>query len=206
MCAAAPYRVALASAWGQIRNRFVGRGILDASRAQSVRGRQGCRPLRWWGLRWCDVPPSVVGYDYAPMRWATVPGTAKRPPSATPSWGGDGGLTALPWGLRPLRRALRDDGGIPPAAAGGSFAPCAARVFRWLRPAGISPAAAGDQRLCLWKPRFFEKNRVKLLSFFSNTAIWGSSEISTFPQKRAGHPKVSGRETLYNYGVSSMRP
>ena len=27
----------------------------------------------------------------------------------------------------------------------GEFAPCAARVFRWLRPAGISPAAAGDR-------------------------------------------------------------
>ena len=103
--------------------------------AQSVRGRQGCRPLRWWGVRWCNVPPSVVGYDYAPMRWATVPGTAKRPPSATPSWGGDGGLTALPWGLRHLRMALRDDGGFRPLrragvsrrARRGNFARCGGR-------------------------------------------------------------------------------
>ena len=35
---------------------------------------------------------------------------------------------------------------------------------------------------------------------------YGPLEFPTSPQKRAGHPKVSGRETLYNYGVSSMRP
>ena len=23
---------------------------------------------------------------------------------------------------------------------------------------GVSPSAEGDQRLCLWKPQFFEKN------------------------------------------------
>ena len=28
---------------------------------------------------------------------------------------------------------------------------------------GVSPIAMGDQSLCLWNPRFFEKNRVKLL-------------------------------------------
>ena len=70
---------------------------------------------------------------------------------------------ALGWGRRPCGIRRRDC-----AICGwrfgtiGDFAPCAALVFRWLRPAGISPAAAGDQRLCLWKPRFFEKNRVKL--------------------------------------------
>ena len=34
----------------------------------------------------------------------------------------------------------------------------------------------------------------------------GALDISTYPQKRTGHPKVSGRETLCNYGASSMRP
>ena len=89
-----------------------------------------------------------------------------------PRWGGDGGLR-LRRELRHLRMALWNDRGFRPLrragisrrARRGSFARCDGRVFRWLRPAGISPAAAGDQRLCLWKPRFFEKNRVKLLIF-----------------------------------------
>ena len=33
-----------------------------------------------------------------------------------------------------------------------------------MRGAGVSPVATGDQRPCLWTPRFFEKNRVKLLN------------------------------------------
>ena len=39
----------------------------------------------------------------------------------------------------------------------GDFAPCAARVFRWLRPAGISPATAGDRGLCPLDPCDFLK-------------------------------------------------
>ena len=35
----------------------------------------------------------------------------------------------------------------------GDFAPCAARVFRPLRRAGISLAAASDRGRCLWTPR-----------------------------------------------------
>ena len=34
---------------------FVGRGILDAPTRHPIRGRQGCRPLRWW---WSAVPHS----------------------------------------------------------------------------------------------------------------------------------------------------
>ena len=45
VCAAVPYWATLTGAWVRIRNRFVGRGILDASMAHSIRGRQGCRPL-----------------------------------------------------------------------------------------------------------------------------------------------------------------
>ena len=70
------------------------------------------------------------------------------------------------WGRRPCGIRRRDC-----AICGwrfgtlGCFAPCAAREFRPLRRAGSSPRARGDQRLCLWTPRFFEKNRVKLLMF-----------------------------------------
>ena len=52
-----------------------------------------------------------------------------------PRWGGDGGLW-LRRGLRHLRMALWTI---------GDFARCDGREFRWLRPAGISPAAAGDR-------------------------------------------------------------
>ena len=41
-----------------------------------------------------------------------------------PIWGGDGGLTALPWGLRHLRMALQDDWGFRPlrrATKGSAF-------------------------------------------------------------------------------------
>ena len=51
-----------------------------------------------------------------------------------PLRGGAVGLTALPRGLRHLRMALGTIGDFA-RCAGGSFAPCAARVFRWLRPA-----------------------------------------------------------------------
>ena len=46
VCAAVSYRATLTVARGRMRNRFVGRGILDASVAHSIRGRQGCWPLR----------------------------------------------------------------------------------------------------------------------------------------------------------------
>ena len=52
----------------------------------------------------------------------------------------------------------------------GCFARCGGRAFRWLRPAGVSPVATGDQRRCLWTPRFFEKKRVKLLTVLTVTA------------------------------------
>ena len=81
----------------------------------------------------------------------------KRPLSTTRYGVGTAALGLTPWGLRPLRRALGDAGefrplrraGVSLAAASGSFAPCAARPG-----------------LCPWTPRFFEKNRVKLLYFF----------------------------------------
>ena len=72
-----------------------------------------------------------------------------------PARGGDGGLR-LCRGLRHLRMALWTNGDF--ARCGGrDFAPCAARVFRWLRPAGVSPAAAGDRGRCPLDPCDFLK-------------------------------------------------
>ena len=78
------------------------------------------------------------------------------------------------WGRRPCGIRRRDC-----AICGwrfgtlGCFARCGERVFRAVRGAGVSPVAtggyfapcAGRPELCLWTPRFFEKNRVKLLMF-----------------------------------------
>ena len=44
------------------------------------------------------------------------------------------------------------------------------RVFERM---GVSPVATGDQRLCLWKPRAFEKARPKLTDLVRRvTQIW----------------------------------
>ena len=75
-------------------------------------------------------------------------GVQKRPPSTTRDGVGTAALRHTPRGLRHLRMALWTI---------GDFAPCAARVFRWLRPAGISPAAAGDRGRCPLAPCDFLK-------------------------------------------------
>ena len=92
----------------------------------------------------------------------------RRPPSTTP----EGVETAA-------LRLCRGDCAICGWRFGtlGCFALCAARVFRPLRRAGVSLAAASDQRRCLWTPRFFEKNRVKLLYGWGFIWIWcGAAE------------------------------
>ena len=132
-----------------MRNRFVGRGILDASMAQSVRGRQGCRPLRPASSM---VRTSGGTHRSRPTSQKTMMLCSSstrniKPPSTTPRGVGTAALGLTPQRFRHLRMAVWDD-----------------REFRWLRPAGVSPRARGDQRPCLWTPRFFEKNRVKLLS------------------------------------------
>ena len=143
----------------------VGAGIPDGPGWSVPWTRQGCRVLR-------------NSYAFAPVRRSTTPGTARRHTQVPPyEWDGSlfgvrgkresrrpppregwgrrlWGRRKRPRGLRHLRMALWTT---------GDFARSGGRVFRWLRPAGISPRARGDQRLCLWKPRFFEKNRVKLL-------------------------------------------
>ena len=76
---------------------------------------------------------------------------------------------AMGWGRRPS-----DSPGIAPSADGALDD----WGFRPLRRAGVSPRARGDQRLCLWKPRFFEKNRVKLFSFYCET---GRAVLTALP-------------------------
>ena len=112
----------MTGAWGRNRNRFVGRGILDASMVHSIRGRQGCRPLRsGWsvartggGTHRCrptnmdGLPRFAGGRDGGLAAYA-----ARIAPSA------DGALDDR--GFRPLRRTtggatsgLRDLGNAPP--------------------------------------------------------------------------------------------
>ncbi len=67
-------------------------------------------------------------------------GVQKRPPSTIRDGVGTAVLRHTPRGLRHLRMALWDAG-----------------VFRWLRPAGISPAAAGDRGRCPLDPCDFLK-------------------------------------------------
>ena len=120
MCPAAPYRVAFIGAWGRMRNRFVGRGILDASMAHSIRGRQGCRPLRFgWpvvrtggGTHRCR-PTFFIGGAFMFAVWHIM--APRRPPRR-----GGGGHGLRPGvapsadgagddrGFRPLRRATGD--------------------------------------------------------------------------------------------------
>ena len=69
-------------------------------------------------------------------------GVPKRPPSATRDGVGTAALRLTPWGLRPLRRTLWDDG-----------------VFRAVRGAGVSPAAAGDRGRCPLAPAIWATRR-----------------------------------------------
>ena len=67
---------------------------------------------------WMDCPAWFAGRVHHRTRYDIMP------PPTTRYGVGTAALGLTPWGLRPLRRALRDDG-----------------VFRWLRPAGISRRA-----------------------------------------------------------------
>ena len=88
------------------------------------------------GGRW--GPYTLSGIQYCtPVRWGEYMQEGRHPPPATG------------WGRRPYGFAV----GVAPSADGAS-----GRL-------GISPAAAGDQRLCLWKPRFFEKKSSKTFNF-----------------------------------------
>ena len=79
---------------------------------------------------WMDCPAWFAGRVHHRTRYDI------RPPSSTRYGVGTAALGLTPWGLRPLRRALRDDG-----------------VFRWLRPAGISRRARrGYFARCVGRP------------------------------------------------------
>ena len=66
-----------------------------------------------------------------------------------PRWGGDNGFTANAVGIAPSA-----DGALE---LFGDFARCGGRVFRAVRGAGISPAAAGDRGRCPLDPCDFLK-------------------------------------------------
>ena len=84
-------------------------------------------PVRRGGTHRCR-PTNMDGLPHMVCGAGTSSGTVRHKAAVLhPLWGGDGGLR-LCRGLRPLRRALRDDG-----------------VFRWLRPAGVSRRARRDR-------------------------------------------------------------
>ena len=176
-----PWSVGLQTAQPNFRTvRYGFAGMHRSSAPPPHGGTHRCRPTNTNGLptwsvgRDLRVPPPVRTIVQTTLGHSRNSGATegRRPPPT------DGvGPTALgrtPQGLRHLRMALWDAGvfravrgaGVSPAAAGGYFVPCAARVFRPLRRAGISRRARRDQRRCLWTPRFIEKNRVKLLYFY----------------------------------------
>ena len=130
-------------------------------------GTHRCRPTNVDGL-----PRFVWGRVRHQTRYNIRPPSTTRDGVGTAAFGVAGDCAICGWRFGTLKvfRAVR---GAAPSADGGlgrlkCFAPCAAQVCRPLRRAGISPRARGDQRPCLWTPRFFEKNRVKLLYFASN--------------------------------------
>ena len=150
----------LTGAWGRMRNRFVGRGILDASMAHSVRGRQGCRPLR---PGWSMVRTSGGTRRSRPTSGTVVCswfGGNGKAAVRHPRWGGDGGFR-LCRGSRHLRMALSDALESSRRARRGGFARCDGRVFRPVRGA-TRGAASGLRDFGLhavrwqeWSPRNF---------------------------------------------------
>ena len=133
---------------GESASTSVGRGIPDAPMAQFVRGRQGCRPLRCcWSMVHTSGgthrsrPTSIVGGTFVLMGWQMVPAVHPHRGRRRGPWPLAGDCAICGWRFGAL----------------GGFARCGGRVFRAVRGAGISPATADDQRLCLWKPRFGQR-------------------------------------------------
>ena len=98
----------------------------------------------------------------------------RRPPPQGRRWG-PWGRHGRPRGLRPLRRAL---------GTMGCFAPCAARVFRPLRRAGVSLAAASDRGRCPLDPCDFLKKSSKTFYFWCDVR-WFSGRAACAARRLA---------------------
>ena len=139
----------------------VGAGIPDGPGWGAVWARQGCRALR----QCCAAPhharcgtfqstaSAVTTLLHVSLFHLTLT-KGRRPPPADGV--GTAALGLTPRRLRHLRMALWTI---------GDFAPCAARVFRWLRPAGISPVATGDRGFAPGPHNFFVKKLSKNFIF-----------------------------------------
>ena len=101
-----------------------------------------------------------------------------------PPWGGDGGLAALPRGLRHLRMALWDD---------------------W----GISPAAACDRGFAPGPQNFFEKKFSKSFYRFCCASFSAPGLTGARWQERSARNVVSGRGVdsppYWTYGKKPQR-
>ena len=149
----------------------VGAGIPDGPGRTAPWTRQGCRvlrngyefaPMRWpappgTARRHTQVPPYEhgrtadkgrragpmcpavsAGDDDIPVRcWFMAPAVHPRRGRRRGPWPAAGDCAICGW------RFGRQ--GISRRARRGCFARCGGRVFRWLRPAGISPVATGDR-------------------------------------------------------------
>ena len=146
-----------------------------------------------------------------------VDGAYQRRDTQVPPYEWDGSLFVV-WGKREGRRPPPREGwgrrlsalpGGAPSADGAfgrfrEFAPCAARVFRWLRPAGISPVATGDQRLCLWTPRFWAARRplarVVAEEFCVMPAVWVRSHTGCMARNRTAGMAQKARRAPQTHG------
>ena len=103
---------------------------------------------------------------------------------------------AIGRGLRHLRMALWDAGGVSPAAAGGCFAPCAARVFRPLRRA-TKGSASGLRDLGCSLPvgksgrrEIFRQDKVRVRS---HTVCMARNRSAVLAEKIRRAPQTHGR-------------
>ena len=139
--------------------------------------------------RW--VPPRRAGA--CPRRRWGIPGTLlvdgpRRPPR------GGGGADHGPWpGIAPSADGALGRWGISPAAAGGCFAPCAARVFRPLRRA-TKGSAFGNRDLGNAPPVGKRCRRGILCQskaqLCSHTGCMARSWAAAMAQKARRHPQT----------------
>ena len=145
-------------------------------------------------------PASLTAQDGCDAGASGMPrptvGSTRRPLSATRHGVGTAALRLTPWGLRHLRMALWDAGGVSPAAAGGCFAPCAARVFRPLRRA-TKGSASGLRDLGCSLPvgksgrrEIFRQDKVRVRS---HTVCMARNRSAVLAEKIRRAPQAHGR-------------